>query len=216
MYQTVIFDLDGTLLDTIQDLADAGNWVCRRNGWPEHSVAAFKKMVGGGIPNLVRQFSPEDSRSSLLLMNTISQFNAYYGAHNLDKTRPYDGIPELLARLKEQGITMAVYSNKADAFSREIVEHFFPDTFQLVRGHVKGMPVKPDPAGIHSILQELSAEADRTVFVGDSNVDVYTGHNGGLSVCGVTWGFRGRQELQSAGADRLADTPEELEQYLLA
>ena len=216
MYQTVIFDLDGTLLDTIQDLADAGNWVCRRNGWPEHSVAAFKKMVGGGIPNLVRQFSPEDSRSSLLLMNTISQFNAYYGAHNLDKTRPYDGIPELLARLKEQGITMAVYSNKADAFSREIVEHFFPGTFQLVRGHVKGMPVKPDPAGIHSILQELSAEADRTVFVGDSDVDVYTGHNGGLSVCGVTWGFRGRQELQSAGADRLAETPEELEQYLLA
>ena len=96
------------------------------------------------------------------------------------------------------------------------MEHFFPDTFQLVRGHVKGMPVKPDPAGIHSILQELSAEVDRTVFVGDSDVDVYTGHNGGLSVCGVTWGFRGRQELQSAGADRLADTPEELEQYLLA
>ena len=200
MYQNVIFDLDGTLLDTIQDLADAGNWVCRRNGWPEHSVEAFKKMVGNGIPNLVRRFSPEGSRSSLLLANTIAQFSEYYGAHNLDKTRPYAGIPELLARLGERGVTMAVYSNKADAFSREIVEHFFPGVFRLVRGQIKGIPVKPE----------------ETLFVGDSDVDVYTGHNGGLTVCGVTWGFRGRQELEAAGADQLADTPEALGTYILA
>lgn len=216
MYQTVIFDLDGTLLDTIQDLADAGNWVCRRNGWPEHSVEEFKQMVGGGIPNLVKRFSPEGSRSSLLLACTIAKFTEYYGAHNMDKTRPYDGIPELLARLGERGVTMAVYSNKADGFSREIVEHYFPGVFQLVRGHIKGTPVKPDPAGIHAVLRELAADPARTLFVGDSNVDVYTGHNGGLTVCGVTWGFRGRQELESAGADRLADTPAELGDYILA
>ena len=216
MYQTVIFDLDGTLLDTIQDLADAGNWVCRRNGWPEHSVEEFKRMVGNGIPNLVRRFSPEGSRSSLLLANTIAQFNAYYGAHNLDRTAPYPGVPELLAKLGERGVTMAVYSNKADAFSREIVEHFFPGVFHLVRGQVQGVPVKPDPAGIHAVMDALGADPARTLFVGDSDVDVYTGHNGGLAVCGVTWGFRGREELEAAGADCLADTPAELGEKILA
>ena len=188
MYHTVIFDLDGTLLDTIQDLTNAGNWVCRRNGWPEYSAEEFKTMVGHGIPNLVRRFSPEKSRSPLLLANTLAQFSAYYGAHNMDETRPYDGIPALLERLGRRGVTLAVYSNKADGFCREIVEHYFPGVFHLVRGQVKG----------------------------DSGVDMQTAHNGGLTACGVTWGFRSRQELEDAGADHLADTPEALGDYILA
>lgn len=215
MYRTVIFDLDGTLLDTIADLAAAGNRVCRANGWQEYPVEVFKTMVGHGIANLVKQFSPEEARDPERLARTLAEFIADYGAHCVDETVPYPGIAAMLERLKAKGLQLAVYSNKADELTCRIIDHWFPDTFALVRGKVEGVPVKPDPAGIRGVLELLGADPESTLFVGDSNVDIQTGHNGGLRACGVSWGFRSRDSLVEAGADLLADTAEELERIIL-
>ena len=215
MYCSVIFDLDGTLLNTIGDLANAGNWICRNNGWPEHSLADYTAMVGHGIPNLVEQFSPKDCRSSLLLVNTVAQFSQYYGDHSMEKTRPYDGISAFLDRLVRRSLTLAVYSNKADKFSGRMIEHYFPGIFSLVRGKVKGVPVKPDPTGVLGVLNELQITTEGTLFVGDSATDVHTAHNAGPPACAVTWGFRSRESLSAAQPEYLVDTVEALEQVIL-
>lgn len=215
MYRTVIFDLDGTLLNSIGDLAAAANYVCRQNRWPEHTEEEIMGMVGHGIPNLVRQFSPADARSTLMVLNTTSQFNQYYGCHNMELTRPYEGMAELLQQLKAAGAQLAVCSNKADNFSRAIVEHYYPGVFDLVRGNLNGMPVKPDPTVVREIMRDLDASYLSAMMVGDSSVDIQTGHNAGIKACGVTWGFRSRESLAEAAADAIADTPAELGKLLL-
>ena len=215
MYRTVIFDLDGTLLNSIGDLAAAANYVCRQNRWPEHTEEEIMGMVGHGIPNLVRQFSPADARSTLMVLNTTSQFNQYYGCHNMELTRPYEGMAELLQQLKAAGAQLAVCSNKADNFSRAIVEHYYPGVFDLVRGNLNGMPVKPDPTVVREIMRDLDASYRSAMMVGDSSVDIQTGHNAGIKACGVTWGFRSRENLVEAAADAIADTPAELGKLLL-
>ena len=214
MFQTVIFDLDGTILNTLEDLAAAGNWICRRKGWPEHTVEGYRQLVGTGMRNLLRLLDPMGD-SDPGLDDALAEYMDYYGQHCLEKTAPYPGIPALLAELKSRGVKLAVYSNKGDRFCGEIVEHFFPGVFDVIRGKVDGVPVKPDPAGLALVMNALEAETATTLYVGDSNVDMETAKNGNLVSCGVTWGFRGRQELEEAGAVHLADTAEELQALIL-
>ncbi|MBQ6205761.1 MAG: HAD family hydrolase [Oscillospiraceae bacterium] len=214
MYRTVIFDLDGTLLDTIADLAAAGNSVCKGYGWPEHSVDAYKPMVGHGMINLMSRFSPPYAQSEEQIAETLRRFNEYYGAHSMDLTRPFPGIPEMLSRLKADGVQMAVYSNKADEFTTVLMERFFPGVFAWVQGKKEGIPVKPDPTGLRGILSALDADLSQTLYVGDSATDVNTGHNAGLTVCAVTWGYRPRQSLLDAAPERLADSVAELESVI--
>ena len=209
MFTHVIFDLDGTLLNTLDDLADAGNHVCAAHGWPTHTADRFKYMVGNGIPNLVSRFTPEGlSREELA--GALAEFSAYYDAHKEDKTAPYPGVPGLLDALKGAGVRLAVLSNKAHAMAGPVVEGYFPGVFDAVQGALPGAPLKPDPTLLHALMEAMGAKPETTLFVGDSNVDVLTGKNGGLTVCGVLWGFRGREELKDAGADWIIHSPDQL------
>lgn len=214
MFTHVIFDLDGTLLNTIDDLADAANHVCLAHGWPVHTVEDYKKMVGSGIPNLVARFVPP-GLSEAELGGVLAEFSDYYGAHKEDKTAPYAGMPELMHTLKEAGVHLAVLTNKADALAGPVVEHYFPGVFERVQGALPGVPVKPEPTLLRKLMAVLDAPPEATLFVGDSGVDVQTGKNGDLTVCGVLWGFRSRQELEAAGADLLAERPEQLKHLIL-
>ncbi|MBD5085027.1 MAG: threonylcarbamoyl-AMP synthase [Clostridiales bacterium] len=209
MYTHVIFDLDGTLLNTIDDLTAAGNHVCAAHGWPTYTPDQFKRMVGSGIPTLVKRFAP-DGLSDEEVAGALAEFSAYYNDHKADKTAPYPGVPELLAALKGAGIHMAVLSNKAHTFAGPVVEGYFPNTFEAVQGALPDAPLKPDPTLLRALMEQIGAKPETTLFVGDSDVDVLTGKNGGLTVCGVLWGFRDRPELERVGADQLIDSPEQL------
>lgn len=214
MYTHVIFDLDGTLLNTIDDLADAGNHVCQAHGWPTHTVDQFKLMVGNGIPNLVSRFTPAGLGEAELAA-VVGEFSTYYGEHKEDKTAPYAGVPQAVDALRAAGVRVAVLSNKAHALAGPVVEHYYPGVFEAVQGALPGVPTKPDPVLLHRLMERLAAPPETTLFVGDSNVDIQTGRNGGLAACGVLWGFRSRQELEREGADHIVETPEQLTRLVL-
>ncbi len=210
MYRWVIFDLDGTLLNTIDDLADAGNWVCEQHGWPTHQTAEYCYMVGNGIPKLVERFTPPENRDSETLKQVLAEFSARYDAHKEDKTAPYPGMVELIRRLDAAGVVTAVLSNKADDLAGPVVERYYPGLFSVVQGALPGVPVKPDPALLHRLMERMGADPENTLFVGDSNVDIQTAKNGSLPGCGVLWGFRTQAELEEADADFLVSDPEQL------
>ena len=215
MYTNVIFDLDGTLLNTIDDLADASNWVCRVHGWPTHTVEEYKQYVGSGMAKLAERFVPEDWRTPEGVAAVLAEFMPRYDAHKEDKTAPYPGIQALLERLKGAEVKLAVLSNKAHSLVPSIIEGYFPGVFDCVQGALDGAPTKPDPTLLHRLMGEMGAAPADTLFVGDSNVDIRTAKNGGLTSCGVLWGFRTRAELEAEGAVFLAGTPEELGDLIL-
>ena len=215
MYQYVIFDLDGTLLNTLDDLADAGNWVCANHGWPTHSVEAFKQFVGNGLAKMAERMAPEDHRSPEAVAEILKEFSPYYNEHKADKTAAYAGMPEALEQLKKAGIHMSVLSNKAHEMAGPVVESYYPGMFPVVQGALAGVPTKPDPTLLHRLMEQIGAKVENTLFVGDSNVDIRTAKNGGLTSCGVLWGFRSRQELEAEQADFLVETPAELVKLIL-
>ena len=213
--RAVLFDLDGTLLDTIEDLADSLNHVLARYGLPLHTVEEVRRYVGNGIPRLLeRAVSAETSGEQIRRM--YREFLAYYQAHCRVKTRPYAGIPELLEALGERGFRMAVISNKADAVTQALIGWFFGDRFDYVLGAAEGRALKPDRAMLDAALDALSLAPGEAVYVGDSQVDLETARNAGMDCISVTWGFRSRETLLRAGAVTLAEAPEEVLRLLPA
>lgn len=213
MYRCVVFDLDGTLLNTLDDLADAGNYALKKLGFPVHDVEEYKYFVGNGIPKLIQRILPRES-SQEMLDKAHSLFSEYYSAHSTDKTRPYNGIYDLLSRLTYDGIKIGVASNKDHFFSEKLVHAFFDDMVSIVCGRKDGSPKKPDPFSVNYIIEKLSAEKAKTLYVGDSNVDMETALNAGIASCGVLWGFRTEKELRESGARFIAKTTDELYQII--
>ncbi len=216
-FSHVIFDLDGTLLNTLEDLAAAGNHTCELFGWPTFSVDEYRYKVGNGVAKLVERFMPaEFAGDAATFERALAEQISYYDAHKEDRTAPYEGVPEMLDALHDAGITLAVLTNKDHISAAPLVERYFgAGRFELVQGRVDAFPPKPAaPITLH-VLNELDADPATTLYVGDSNVDVRCGHNAGLKVCGVSWGFRGRAELEAEGAEYVIDTPAELVQIAL-
>lgn len=209
MFTHVIFDLDGTTLNTLDDLADAGNHICAMHGWNKHPVEAYKKMVGNGISRLVYRFAPAEINEAEL-EQARQEFVEYYDSHKADKTAAYAGVPEAISVMRSAGVRVAVLTNKADELARSIVESYYPGVFDAVQGALPDRPAKPDPALLLELLEDLNAGADSALFVGDSNVDMMTGKNAGLATCGVLWGFRSQTELEEEGADYIVKDPLEL------
>ena len=210
MYKAVIFDLDGTLLNTLDDLADSCNHVLASKGYKTYPVEQYKKFVGNGAAILMERIHPAGT-SRRELDDSLAAFTAYYSAHKDIKTAPYPGIPELLEKLRAAGIRVCVLSNKPHEISREIVVQYFGSgTFAIIMGKSPDYPVKPDPTSCNIILSTLGLDKSEVRYVGDSNVDMQTARNAGLTKCGVCWGFRSEEELKAEGADYLAHTPDDI------
>ncbi len=217
MTKLAIFDLDGTLLNTLDDLAAACNLALRACGCPERPLGDYNTLVGRGIRNLLLNALPEERRDDETMAAMSSVFFPYYDIHKCDLTRPYGGIPEMLERLAGAGVLLAVASNKYQAGAEGVVAHYFGSIdFVEILGQAEGRPIKPSPEIVGEIMARVPwITKEEVVYVGDSNVDMLTGRNAEVRTVGVTWGFRSREELAACGPWKLADSPAELARYIL-
>ena len=215
-YDIVIFDLDGTLLNTIGDLAASVDYVMRSRNLPEHTDAEYRQMVGGGIKRLVERALPAQlAANEAYVEECVAQFRRYY-VDNIDRhTVPYEGMHDLLHRLRREGVKVAVASNKFQHGTDRLVAKFFGDVdFVAVEGNREGAPFKPDPQIVNNILQKAGVEHAKAVMIGDSGIDIRTAAAAGIDAIGVAWGFRFAEELYEAGAERVVATVAELEAEL--
>lgn len=213
-YRYVIFDLDGTILDTLDDLADAANAALASQGYPLRTRDEVRMFVGNGIRKLIERATP-DGVSESDIVKTHEAFTAYYSAHCKDKTKPYDGIPELVAALRAKGIRSAVVSNKADYAVKKLCGEYFGGLFEISIGEREGIRKKPAPDTVLEVMRVLGASPEETVYIGDSDVDILTAENSGIDCIGVSYGFRGREFLESHGAKVIADSVDELLEILM-
>lgn len=214
MIKLIIFDLDGTLLNTIADLTDSTNYVLRKFGFPEHSEEKYKYFVGNGIETLIRRACPQNIEEQIFL-NVLQQFLHYYEIHKADKTAPYAGMIETLETLQNAGVKLAVATNKTQELLPELFDYYFPTIdFCAVLGNRKNVPVKPHPQIVEDILEITKVAKSEVLYVGDTAVDMETAMRAHVKKIGVMWGFRTREELEKANADVIIEHPLELLQLL--
>ena len=214
--QLVIFDLDGTMLNTIADIAMATNHALSAFGYPTHSEEKIKSFVGNGVSKLLERALPEDKRTEENIALLREAFTEYYDKHNADLSTPYPGIASLLSQLQENGVLLAVASNKYQSATEKLVAHYFPGIdFVCVLGQRTGIPVKPSPDIVHEIMATANVYRKDTIYVGDSGVDMQTANNAGINAVAVSWGFRPRQELETYCPFAIIDKAEDLIPYIM-
>lgn len=211
MVKLCIFDLDGTLLNTLEDLADAANHVLTEHHFPTHPVDAYRYFVGNGMPTLIQRILPEEHRDEETFNTCLKEFLEYYTIHMHDKTTVYDGLTEVLETLQQQNVKLAVATNKVHSALAPLMANFFPKVrWDALFGQRTGVPVKPDPQVVFDILKATGCAKEEALYFGDTAVDMDTAHAAGLKAVGVLWGYRPKEELEEAKADTIIQKPGEI------
>lgn len=215
MVKLVIFDMDGTLVDTLTDIAHACNHALRVGGFSVHPVEEYREFIGRGPLHLIRSALPEQNRDDDTVKTVRGYFHKYYSAHSKDNTKPYDGMVKTVETLRASGVSVAVCSNKPHKDAVEMGGVYFPGLIDMTVGFTDGIKPKPDPESALMIIRRFGTSLEETVYIGDSGVDMQTGRNLGVTTVGAGWGFRPKKELEDCGADVIIDKAEDLLKIVL-